>query len=103
MKRTRKTQWGTRTSERAEAQRREIRSRPGDRKYGQKADRGPGCALTAEASAEAEQVAETAEAEVAEAEVEEEEVAAAEPEVSAEAIDDVGDAEEIVETSEEEA
>ena len=52
-------------------------------------------ALTAEASAEAEQVAE--------AEMEEEDVAAADLEVNAEAINDVADAEEIVETAEEEA
>lgn len=62
-------------------------------------------ALSAEASAEAEQVAEAAEAEVAEAEMEEQDVTAAdlEVEVNAEAIDDVVDAEEVVETAEEEA
>jgi len=60
-------------------------------------------ALTTEASAEAEQVAEAAEAEVAEAEMEEKDVAAADLEVNAEAIDEVADAEEIVESAEEEA
>ena len=60
-------------------------------------------ALTDEASAEAEMVAEAAEAEIAEAEVEEKEVAAADTEVNAEAVDAVADVEEIIETAEEEA